>query len=98
MGDIKICASVQNVEDTVCLPSRFAHFVLSATPTDQRNVLLLHNVLHSVEEATQLEQMAFNLCCNQRSRVFLGQKKGIWCDKKAVHSSEKVECFISGWS
>ena len=70
--DLSYC--IQNVGDTVCFSARTAHFVFSATPTDQWNVLLSHNVLHSEQEGTQLEQNAFNRCCDQGSRVVLGQR------------------------
>ena len=63
----------QDVGDSVCFLARAAHFVFSATPTDQWNVLLSHNILHSDEAATQLKQKAFNRCCEQRNRVVLGQ-------------------------
>ena len=48
--DLSYC--IQNVGETVSFPARTAHFVFSATPTDQWNFLLSRNVLHSEEEAT----------------------------------------------
>ena len=46
---------VEEVGDTVCLPARTAHLVLTLGPNESWNVLLSHNVSHSSAVAARLE-------------------------------------------
>ena len=51
---------VQEAGDTVCFPAWTVHFVLSMAVDGGWNCLLSHNILHSEEEATEMERKALN--------------------------------------
>ena len=68
---------VQEAGYTVRFPARTVRFVLSVAVDGGWNCLLSHNILHSEEEASELERKAFNRYSDQRSRTKLG--KGAKC-------------------
>ena len=63
---------VQEAGDTVCLPARTAHLVLSVNENENWKVLLSHNILHLPAVAAELEIKCWNITRAKKERVQQG--------------------------
>ena len=71
---------VQEVGDTVCLPARTGHLVLSMGPNESWNVLLSHNIRHSPAVAARLEIRCWNVTRGSKERIhqgLRGKRRGV---------------------
>ena len=70
---------IQEAGDTVCLPARTAHLVLSVNEKENWNVLLSHKILHPPAVAAELETKCWNVKRAKKERVhqgIRGKRKG----------------------